>query len=1025
MGFLNRGKKSPKEQQTSSKSNLATSSTTTPVVYALPAPKRRQLSKIMVTPPPQEKRHGEEPRSKNRLAGVRTLISSRKFGSARGRANTETSAIGSFDAMNEATGNTYIWTACKIGDLNYVNQMVQLCPDQLHLQLQGRTPLYHACHCGHVSIVKALLMAGCTDRDGTCYQSALTPEIRTLLRQYKMIDEQLNGKIGNTGQAPIQKEIASSIDSRSKSAVGGEEEKPVVKETNQDFPWVAFFSPTSKIEEIASTSMLSSDTNANYQNANAIKGSKDSVKEELIDSDSLESFFDSSFWLSPPPARSVVRSIDASFEDISLITDRTPSTIDADAFTQEAVSVLEKYEDDKTSSSLITDEPRQENSGLLPPVDLECSLAGPINAGGSQSQEYVLGDAARSLTSKSGTQAQASGRSYAFRRREIAGDSQTKQKSSLFSQLKSKIKTDKASLVGPIAWASAYPDDTLTPQENTAEMVGKKNQASGAPDSECDVASISERSVEVIALAATQLPSQEFSAMRMDIDSISDVAVSSASVKLNNANQSLKSDLTNEKKPVDHLASLDDIQSVSTFPLRSILKSKSTPSDMTQSDKSPIVSGSSKQALAATVCAKKVTSSPASSIASLPQHKRKPDYIMKTVFANQAMAKNVEETQLPCVPSPSRDQRKSDSTTVVANYAIAKHSDDPPSVALLSQHQQTPEYTLETRAKNVENTPFQSVAFLSQQERPPESTLDTLVADQDTAKHVEDSRLPSPELEHCSETTDVGTASAMNDISTTHDLVREASIGSVLASQMAVIGLGIREVSSDAERNESLPDADDCVEVTLETFDLMSDIETTTGDDDGSSSCRNSGTEPSSHYANTIEDTGISASFFTAMEAPPSPPTILRKNVQQSGLAWKSQKSSIQSVASSVSTVPSVDTQEFFYDNVKKFDKMDSDSESGSVSVSGSSTASFSESTEDSVEANAALSAHEETESSSSELDDDDDDIMDTNSVFDGDLTSIGTDPSDMSYATRHHMGLLKEETWCMFADHHCGKFIP
>jgi hypothetical protein len=60
--------------------------------------------------------------------------------------------------------NTYLWAACKIGDLQYVRRAIESCPDQLHLALQGRAPLYHASHCSRVAIVQALLRAGCTAR---------------------------------------------------------------------------------------------------------------------------------------------------------------------------------------------------------------------------------------------------------------------------------------------------------------------------------------------------------------------------------------------------------------------------------------------------------------------------------------------------------------------------------------------------------------------------------------------------------------------------------------------------------------------------------------------------------------------------------------------------------------------------------------------------------------------------------------------------------------------------------------------
>lgn len=97
------------------------------------------------------------------------------------------------ETVVRATGGTDIWTACKVGDLTYVKQTAKNFPELLYLQMEGRTPLYHACHCGHIEVVTALLNAGCTDDTlGTCYQSALTQEIRSLLKRYTLSDEQQN-----------------------------------------------------------------------------------------------------------------------------------------------------------------------------------------------------------------------------------------------------------------------------------------------------------------------------------------------------------------------------------------------------------------------------------------------------------------------------------------------------------------------------------------------------------------------------------------------------------------------------------------------------------------------------------------------------------------------------------------------------------------------------------------------------------------------------------------------------------------
>jgi hypothetical protein len=66
-----------------------------------------------------------------------------------------------------------IWTACKVGDEDFVKNAIANDPTLVHLAKNGRTPLYNACLCGHERIVKILLEAGAQDLDRTAYTSAL------------------------------------------------------------------------------------------------------------------------------------------------------------------------------------------------------------------------------------------------------------------------------------------------------------------------------------------------------------------------------------------------------------------------------------------------------------------------------------------------------------------------------------------------------------------------------------------------------------------------------------------------------------------------------------------------------------------------------------------------------------------------------------------------------------------------------------------------------------------------------------
>ena len=93
----------------------------------------------------------------------------------------------------ERTNGLDLWRACASGDFLYVQQTILMFPHLIHLEQQGRTPLYLACHAGHVKIVELLLQAGATDEDGSIFSSSQHPDCRALLQQYRIIEDTLNG----------------------------------------------------------------------------------------------------------------------------------------------------------------------------------------------------------------------------------------------------------------------------------------------------------------------------------------------------------------------------------------------------------------------------------------------------------------------------------------------------------------------------------------------------------------------------------------------------------------------------------------------------------------------------------------------------------------------------------------------------------------------------------------------------------------------------------------------------------------
>jgi ankyrin repeat protein len=86
-----------------------------------------------------------------------------------------------------------IWTACKMGDLEYVQQALQAQPHLLMAEYNGRTPLFLASLCGQATVVDFLLSRGALDPGGICYQSALGDACRSRLKRASRQQQQHQG----------------------------------------------------------------------------------------------------------------------------------------------------------------------------------------------------------------------------------------------------------------------------------------------------------------------------------------------------------------------------------------------------------------------------------------------------------------------------------------------------------------------------------------------------------------------------------------------------------------------------------------------------------------------------------------------------------------------------------------------------------------------------------------------------------------------------------------------------------------
>ena len=90
---------------------------------------------------------------------------------------------------------TDIHTACKVGDVDFVQRSIHDADLIRSKSPEGRSPLYLASLCGHTKVVKVLLEAGCKDEDGSAYLAALNDQTRQLLRPKKKRARQIQAKV--------------------------------------------------------------------------------------------------------------------------------------------------------------------------------------------------------------------------------------------------------------------------------------------------------------------------------------------------------------------------------------------------------------------------------------------------------------------------------------------------------------------------------------------------------------------------------------------------------------------------------------------------------------------------------------------------------------------------------------------------------------------------------------------------------------------------------------------------------------
>lgn len=91
--------------------------------------------------------------------------------------------------------NKSLFILCKQGKLSKLQQLVEDSEVDLNMRDEwDSTPLYYACLCGHAQVVQYLLQSGSRCAENTfdgerCLYGALTDEIRTLVRNWKQVNQ--------------------------------------------------------------------------------------------------------------------------------------------------------------------------------------------------------------------------------------------------------------------------------------------------------------------------------------------------------------------------------------------------------------------------------------------------------------------------------------------------------------------------------------------------------------------------------------------------------------------------------------------------------------------------------------------------------------------------------------------------------------------------------------------------------------------------------------------------------------------
>jgi hypothetical protein len=85
-----------------------------------------------------------------------------------------------------------IYISARMGDLERVRYLVEVADVAVNtMDVWDATPLYYACLCGHFELAKYLLAHGARCEEDTfegerCFYAALNPELKNLLKSYKL-----------------------------------------------------------------------------------------------------------------------------------------------------------------------------------------------------------------------------------------------------------------------------------------------------------------------------------------------------------------------------------------------------------------------------------------------------------------------------------------------------------------------------------------------------------------------------------------------------------------------------------------------------------------------------------------------------------------------------------------------------------------------------------------------------------------------------------------------------------------------